>query len=62
VDPVRMSHPQIYETHPILGQHRIHIKKNFIPNDLSKGYPSHIKFKTPIKFTKKCVLMGKMNA
>jgi len=54
--------PQIFVTHPTSGQHRIHIKKKFNPNYLSKGYLSHVELKTLTKFTKKCVLMWKMNA
>ncbi len=49
--------PQIFETHPTLRQHRTDIKNKIIPNYLSKGYPSHVEFKTLFKFTKKCVLM-----
>jgi hypothetical protein len=54
--------PQIYVTHPTSRQHMTHIKKLFIPNYLSKGYPSNVELKTLIKFIKKCVLMWKMNA
>jgi hypothetical protein len=54
---IRNVTPQIYMTHPISRQHKIHIKKKIIPNYLSKGYPSHVEFKTSIEFTKKCVLM-----
>jgi hypothetical protein len=53
--------PQNFVTHPTSGQHRTHIKNKFIPNYLSKGYSSHVEFKTFIKFTKKCVLIWKMN-
>jgi len=56
---------QIFEIHPILRQQIIHIKKNiciYIPDYLSKGYAYYVEFKTSIKFTKKCVLMLKMNA
>jgi hypothetical protein len=53
---------EISKTHPTTGQYRIHIRKLFNPNYLSKGYPSHVEFKTSIKFTIKCVLMWKMNA
>jgi len=37
-------------THPTSGQHRTHIKKLFIPNYLSKGYPSHVKSQSLINF------------
>jgi hypothetical protein len=62
VDPLRRSHPQISETHPILRQHRIHIRKAIHFKSFIERLPSHIEFKTLIKFTKKCVLMWKMNA
>ncbi len=54
--------PQISKSHPTSEQYKTHVKKKFIPNYLSKGYPSHVEFKNLIKFTKNYVLMWKMNA
>jgi hypothetical protein len=51
--------PQISRTHPTLKQHKTHIKKVFHFKYLSKGYPSHVQFKTRIKFTKNVFWCGK---
>ncbi len=58
----KTSYPKFMK--PIQLQNNIGLtwKKLFIAKNLSNGYPSQVEFKTLIKFTKKCVLMWKMNA
>lgn len=45
--------PQIFLIHPILKQHRTHLKKFFISIFISKDYPSHEEFEILIEFTEK---------
>jgi hypothetical protein len=63
VDPLRTSHPKFFK--PIQLQNNIGItlkKKGFHSKLFIKSLPSRVEFKTLIKFTRKCVLMWKMNA
>ncbi len=49
--------PQISWTHSILKQCRIHLKKTFTSNCISKDYPSNVEFETSIEFTKNLILI-----
>jgi hypothetical protein len=42
--------PQIFLTHPTLEQHKIHFKKNFTSNFMSKDCLGHVKLQFSIKF------------
>ncbi len=59
VVPQGMSHPKFLW--PIQLQENIGLtwRKLFIPKYLSKDYPSHVEFKTLIKFTKNVFWCGK---
>ncbi len=53
--PLGTSHPKFLQPIQLYGNIELTLKNNFILSYLSKGYPSHVKFETLIKFTKKKV-------
>jgi len=50
--PLGTSHPKFLRPIQLQNNIRLTLKKLFIPNYLSKGYPSHVEFTILIKFTK----------